>query len=201
MGMDSNDAPTWVIMAGPNGSGKSSAAKLLLPPSMTFVNADMIAQEQSGKRDTPADLRAGRTLVRILDNLEQERHDFAVETTLANLKLIPRLQRLQHSGYETQLIFMWLQSPELAVERVAARVRMGGHDVPEDTIRRRYERGLRHFFQSYMDVVDRWRLYDNSRLNDPRRIAGGGRGRITEVIQKELWLDIRERWSVSHAGR
>ncbi|MBL8039749.1 MAG: zeta toxin family protein, partial [Chthonomonas sp.] len=144
--MDSNDAPTWVIMAGPNGSGKSSAAKLLLPPSMTFVNADMIAQEQSGKRDTPADLRAGRTLVRILDNLEQERHDFAVETTLANLKLIPRLQRLQQSGYETQLIFMWLQSPELAVERVAARVRMGGHDVPEDTIRRRYERGLRHFF-------------------------------------------------------
>jgi len=199
MGMDSNDAPTWVIMAGPNGSGKSSAAKLLLPPSMTFVNADMIAQEQSGKRDTPADLRAGRTLVRILDNLEQERHDFAVETTLANLKLIPRLQRLQQSGYETQLIFMWLQSPELAVERVAARVRMGGHDVPEDTIRRRYERGLRHFFQSYMDVVDRWRLYDNSRLNDPRRIAGGGRGRITEVIQRELWDQICDRWGVLHA--
>lgn len=197
--MDSMDQPTWVIMAGPNGSGKSSAAKLLLPPTMTFVNADMIAQEQSGKRDTPADLRAGRTLVHILDDLEAARRDFAVETTLANLKLIPRLQRLQSSGYETQLIFMWLQSADLAVERVAARVRLGGHDVPEDTVRRRYERGLRHFFQSYMDVVDRWRLYDNSRLNDPRRIASGGRGRLTEVIQRELWDQICERWGVLHA--
>ncbi len=193
------DPPTWVIMAGPNGSGKSSAAKLLLPPTMTFVNADMIAQEQSGKRDTPADLRAGRTLVHILDDLEAARRDFAVETTLANLKLIPRLQRLQSSGYETQLIFMWLQSADLAVERVAARVRLGGHDVPEDTVRRRYERGLRHFFQSYMDVVDRWRLYDNSRLNDPRRIASGGRGRLTEVIQRELWDQICDRWGVLHA--
>lgn len=166
---------------------------------MTFVNADMIAQEQSGKRDTPADLRAGRTLVHILDDLEAARRDFAVETTLANLKLIPRLQRLQSSGYETQLIFMWLQSADLAVERVAARVRLGGHDVPEDTVRRRYERGLRHFFQSYMDVVDRWRLYDNSRLNDPRRIASGGRGRLTEVIQRELWDQICDRWGVLHA--
>lgn len=184
--------PQWIIIAGPNGSGKSTTANLLLPPSMTFVNADMIAQSISGVATTTADLRAGRLLVNLLDELESDRLDFAVETTLATQKLIPRLQRLQGDGYETHLIFMWLESPELAVERVRSRVRMGGHDVPEDTVRRRYARGLRHFFDSYWEAVDHWRMYDNSRLNDPVRIASGGRARSLEVNQPSKWDRIVE---------
>lgn len=187
-------------MAGPNGSGKSTAAKHLLPETTRFVNADQIAQEISGQGDTPADLRAGRMLVELMDGLESGREDFAVETTLANLKLIPRLQRLNGKGYETQLFFMWLPSPDLAVARVAARVRMGGHDVPEDTVRRRYERGLRHFFESYMNQVGRWRMYDNSSLNDPVRIASGGAGREVEVLVPELWEKIVRSW-VQIAGK
>lgn len=179
-----------IILAGPNGSGKSTTARLLLPPTIQFVNADMIAQEISGERSTTADLQAGRLLVERVDKLEKEGADFALETTLATAKLVPRIHRLQSLGYATHLIFFWLQSPELAVERVAARVRLGGHDVPEETVRRRYQRGLQLFFKSYIDTVDSWRMYDNSKLNDPDRIASGGRHRPIEIIEGELWAKI-----------
>ena len=187
-------APRMVIMAGPNGSGKSTTAALLIPESIQFVNADMIAQEISGERSTTADLRAGRLLVDTLDRLEEDKLDFAVETTLATAKLYPRLERLQRDGYEVHLIFTWLQSPELAVERVAGRVRMGGHHVPEETIRRRYERGLKHFFRTYIHSVDSWWMYDNSRLNDPVRIASGGRGKPIEVAKPDLWHRLESEW-------
>lgn len=186
--------PQWIILAGPNGSGKSTTAEILLPPSMTFVNADTIAQQISGEGSTTADLQAGRILVELLDLLEERQQDFAVETTLATQKLVPRLRRLQAHGYETHLIFMWLQSPDLAVARVMSRVRMGGHFVPESTVRRRYERGLRQFFNVYRSEVDHWRLYDNSRLGNPIRIASGGKSRKLEINQPETWDRIVKEW-------
>lgn len=186
--------PQAVIIAGPNGSGKSTCAELLLEASMTFINADVIAQELGGE-DTPnADLKAGRVLLERLSVLEEGRDDFALETTLSTRKLEGRVERLKTSGYEVHLLFLWLPSDDLAVERVAARVRAGGHFVPEPTIRRRFASGLRLFFNVFQPLVDTWRLYDNSRIADPRLIAWGRDQELFEAEQPALYEKIRSLW-------
>jgi predicted ABC-type ATPase len=187
--------PQAIVIAGPNGSGKSTCAALLLPEGFIFINADMIAQELSGQRGAIADLQAGRKLLDLLDDLECQKADFAVETTLATVKLAPRIDRLRGLGYQTHLIFFWLPTAELAVERVAARVRAGGHGVPEPTIRRRFASGLRHFFGTYRDTVDTWRMYDNARLTDPELIASGTRNCGVQVARTEQWRQICEAWA------
>lgn len=183
-----------MLIAGPNGSGKTTCARLLLPKGMAFVNADLIAQQMSGEAGAAGDLRAGRVLVDRLDEIEADRLDFAIETTLATKKLLPRIARLRADGYETHLIFLWLPNGTLAVQRVAARVRAGGHDVPEETVRRRYASGLRLFFSEYSKVVDTWRMYDNSRIAAPRLIAYGVAGKGVVAAQPKLWQAIRKVW-------
>lgn len=195
-GTETLEPPQAVVIAGPNGSGKSTCAELLLPPGMSFINADMIAQELSGERSTTADLRAGRILIERLEALVAERRDFAIETTLATKKLSPRLRKLAEEGYETHLIYLWMPSDDLAVQRVAARVRLGGHDVPEPTIRRRFRAGLQLFFSEYQPLVHTWKLYDNSKIADPKLIAWGSRGAI-ECRLPELYAEIREKWSTT----
>ncbi len=188
------EKPQAVVLAGPNGSGKSTCAELLLPEDMTFINADMIAQELSGERSTAADLAAGRVLIERMNSLNSNRKDFAIETTLATKTLLRKIESLHAEGYESHLFFMFLPNADLAVQRVAARVRAGGHDVPEETIRRRYISGLKMFFNHYMHEVDTWRLYDNSRIADPKIIAWGKRGGWIEVAQPELFDRLLARW-------
>lgn len=190
-----SDRPLAVVLAGPNGSGKSTTAEVLLPHDMTFINADMIAQELSGERNTAADLRAGRILLERLDVLVEERRSFAVETTLATKKLQTKIHLWEERGFETHLIFFYLPSPELALERVAARVRAGGHDVPPETIRRRYASGLRLFFGTYQGLVDSWRMYDNARIADPKLIASGRKGKEPECADPDQYQAIRRRWT------
>lgn len=182
----SSSPPQAVIIAGPNGSGKSTAAAKLLSPDMAFVNADMIAAEISGKAGTPADVGAGRLLLERVDGLQQNRQDFAFETTLATVMLVNRIDSWCKSGYDVRLIFFWLPSDDLAVERVASRVRAGGHGVPEDTIRRRYRSGVRNFFQTYRSLVDTWRVYDNSGSR-PLLVAKGAKSDTETVKDPELW--------------
>lgn len=192
--MNEKHPPQAVVIAGPNGSGKSTCADLLLPSGMSFINADRIAQEISGDGSATADLRAGRILVGRLDDLESKRQDFAIETTLATKKLEPRLRRLKEDGYETHLIFLYMPSDDLAVLRVAARVRAGGHNVPEETIRRRYRAGISLFFSMYQRLADTWKLYDNSRIAEPRLIAWGRGDEVEEIREPELYRVICERW-------
>lgn len=187
--------PQGVIIAGPNGSGKSTCATLLLPDHFTFVNADMIAQEISGIASTTADLRAGRILLQKLKELESQSADFALETTLANSALGKHIQRLRTNGYETHLIFLWLPNDELAWQRVMSRVKAGGHLVPEETVRRRYTRGIRNFFRPYRDLFDSWRIYDNSRVNEPELIASGKINGPIEVKMKDHWDKIMEEYN------
>ncbi|RYG70979.1 hypothetical protein EON77_13300, partial [bacterium] len=153
-------APKAVIIAGPNGSGKSTAATRLLPAGMPFVNADNIAQELTGQRGTSADINAGRILLERVGRLESEGQDFAFETTLATKTLSARVEGWRERGYRVHLLFVWLPSDDLSVLRVQGRVRDGGHDVPEATIRRRYRAGLQNFFGLYLPRVDTWRIYD-----------------------------------------
>ena len=143
--------PQIVILAGPNGAGKSTLAARFVPPGVPFLNADNIARTlaptASPLLGQNADLAAGRLLLAQIDKAVQAKTSFALETNLANRTLATRIPRWQQAGYTVSLVFVWIPSADLAVERVAARVRSGGHDIPEATIRRRYKAGLRSFFQ------------------------------------------------------
>ena len=159
---------------------------------MVFVNADMIAQQLSGEKGTSADINAGRLLLAQVEELESTRQDFAFETTLASKMLATRVASWQKRGYQVHLIFFWLPSEELACLRVEGRVRDGGHRVPEETIRRRYRSGLKLFFNSYVPIVDTWRLYDNSINAEPKLIARGDATGSCTVLLPDIWNKLTE---------
>lgn len=184
--------PLVVVLGGPNGAGKSTAASRLLPAELTFINADEVAKRLPKYPSTAADLEAARLVLQAMDELEQRGADFAVETTLAGRSLVSRVTRLRSLGYFFRLIFVWAPSVEYAIRRVADRVRMGGHDIPEETIRRRYMLGLKNFFQLYRPLADHWGMYSNTETEGFRIIAEG-RGRdIDQIVDPELWDRIRE---------
>ncbi len=161
----SDSVPSVIVLAGPNGSGKTTSAPRLLRDVLgvvTFVNADTIAQGLAAFSPELAALEAGAIMLSRLRRLGELRRTFAFETTLAGRSLSPWLAQLVATGYEFHLIYFWLSSPDLAVARVADRVRKGGHDVPEETIRRRYRAGQKNFFQLYMPLATKWQLFDNS---------------------------------------
>ncbi len=148
----SDSSPNVVVVAGPNGSGKSTAAPSLLRDYLgltEFVNADVIAQGLAGFHAEAVAIQAGRIMRARLRELASQRIDFAFETTLASRSFAPWLRELRDSGYRVHLLFLWLSSPELAISRVSTRVQQGGHHVPEETVRRRYHRGLQNFFTLY----------------------------------------------------
>lgn len=184
--------PSVIILAGPNGSGKSTAASRLLPAGMTFLNADEIAKGLVGYPSAGADLEAGRLLIGRMDERERCLDDFAVETTLASRTLAPRISRMQGLGYAFRLIFLWSPSVDFSIARVASRVRSGGHDIPEATIRRRYAAGLKNFFDLYRPLADVWDVHDNLDLGGFRLIAEGGRDRDDIVYLTETWRAMKE---------
>jgi predicted ABC-type ATPase len=135
-------------------------------------------------------LAAGRIMLQRLRELARRRESFAFETTLASRTFAPMLRRLARAGYCIHLLFLWLPSDDLAVVRVATRVRMGGHDIPEAVIRRRYRRGLSNFLSLYRSLATTWRLYDNAATNGPRLIAGGRGRKTTRVADRTTWTRI-----------
>jgi predicted ABC-type ATPase len=149
--------PHCVLIAGPNGSGKLTAATALIRDHfgvLEYVNADVIAQGLSGFNSEAVAFQAGRLMLRRVDQLTAQRTNFAIETTLASRSLLPRLRQMQSVGYQTHLLFLWLPSPDLAISRVALRVRQGGHDVPANVIRRRFRRGLSNLVHLYLPCMD-----------------------------------------------
>ncbi|HXD96687.1 MAG TPA: zeta toxin family protein [Candidatus Acidoferrum sp.] len=192
------ERPSVVVLAGPNGAGKSTLAGQLLVDVLgvsQFVDADLLARSLALSETAP--LTAGRAMLRRLDELTRARQSFGFETTLASRSFAPRIRRLRRSGYECHLVFLWLPAADLAVARVADRVRLGGHDVPEETIRRRYRSGLRNFFHLYQALTTTWRMYDNS-THQPRLIASGAGRETLTVNELHLWQRIRA--EAGHAG-
>lgn len=188
----SDPRPSVVILAGPNGAGKSTAAPALLHGTLAvneFVNADVIARDLSAVDPESAAIAAGRLMLARLRELAGQRVSFAFETTLASRTFAPWLRDLRASGY-VQLVFLWLPSADFAVERVADRVRAGGHNVPEETIRRRYRAGLRNFFNLYEPLASAWRLYDTS-SPDPRLVAEGLESQPIKVYDEAVWGVVR----------
>lgn len=184
-----------IVIAGPNGAGKSTTAPSLLRDTLQvseFVNADTIAGGLSAFRPDSVAIAAGRAMLERIRQLAEARVDFAFETTLASRSFAPRLARLKRNGYHVHVLFLWLESADLAVNRVAARVRLGGHDVPEGTVRRRYQRGLRNLFGLYLPLADSWQVFDNSRAERPQLVASGRRDGAEQVANAPLWQRITE---------
>jgi predicted ABC-type ATPase len=201
---DPGDSPSVIILAGPNGAGKSTAAPKILPNLLgigEFVNADVIAQGLSAFAPERHAIEAGRIMLKRLRALADARGNFAFETTLASRSLAPWLAELVRSQYRFHLFFFYLSTPELAIRRVAQRVRVGGHHVPEETIRRRYDRGLQNFFRIYMPLADTWAIYNNETPGAPRLIASGEHLNAETVEQATLWGRLLSEYGPSNKTR
>jgi predicted ABC-type ATPase len=186
------DQPHVVLIAGPNGAGKSTSAPMLLHTLgvTEFVNADVLAAGLSAFDPESVALEAGRLMLHRLRELAEARANFAFETTLASRSFAPWLAGLVRGGYAFHLFFLWLPRAEESVLRVRERVARGGHNVPEDTIRRRYQRGLANFFNLYQPLATKWRFYDNSHPAGPRPIANGVSRDIESVADRAVWSKI-----------
>ena len=188
---------TLYLLAGCNGAGKTTAAFTLLPGLLDcreFVNADEIARGLSPFQPETVSFQAGRLMLGRLRELLAAGESFALETTLATRHYLQFIAGAQMRGYEVRLVFYWLNSADLAVERVAARVREGGHSIPEPVIRRRYVSGLQLFFTSYRMAVDGWLLIDNS-TGTGQPVAEGSGNDLT-VYGADTWHHLISTYNV-----
>ena len=166
-----------IIIAGPNGAGKTTFALEFLPNEAScpvFVNADLIAAGLSPFRPELVAVRAGRLMLQQIGEHVRRGDSFAFETTLSGRGHARRIPRWRTMGYRVKLLFLRLPTPEMAIARVAHRVSGGGHDVPKSAIVWRFSSGWRNFENVYRDLVDDWKLYDNSG-RAPVLLAEGGR--------------------------
>jgi len=191
----SEAAPQVIVIAGPNGAGKTTLAPFLLRDKLgvlEYVNADPIALGLSGFDPASVTVKAGRVMLSRLHDLAKQRKTFAFESTLAAKHYAGWIEKLRHDGYAFQLMFLWLRSADLAVQRVRERVQAGGHHVPEQVIRRRYPAGLKNFSKLYQPLANTWAVYDNSHLPSPMMIAQGGQGGGKSIIHADLWESFQE---------
>lgn len=157
--------PRAVLIAGPNGAGKTTFAREYLPDepdAPRFLNADLIAAGLSPFDPDRAALRAGRLLLALVDEAVARRESFAVETTLSGSGYARAIPTWKAAGYRVTVLFLRLPSEDVAIARVAERVRQGGHDIPVPTIRRRFHAGWRNFQTLYAPLADEWLLFDNA---------------------------------------
>jgi predicted ABC-type ATPase len=186
--------PTLYIIAGPNGAGKTTAAEFLVPDVFQtdiFINADIIAAQLNPQEPEAVAFKAGRMMLeRVQETLTAEQ-TFAIETTLATKSYLNLVKQAQLLGYEVVLYFLFLPSADMAKERVILRVSKGGHFIPPDVIERRYEAGIKNFF-NFILKVDRWRIYKNDQ-SPPEFIAEGERETVAKIYNFELWERLRKR--------
>jgi len=187
------EQPRFLVMAGPNGAGKSICASFFLPPSMPYINADEIAKTLATEQTRDAEIQAVRIALQLMDQAEANRESFATETTLASKTLASRAARLRSVSYFFHLVYLWTPSPDFSVHRVAKRVKLGGHDIPEDTIRRRWLAGSKNFFSLYRPIADLWDVVDNATSSTPRLIATGRLGEPDDIQDPVLWDDLCRR--------
>lgn len=189
--------PHVIIVAGPNGSGKSTAAPALLQNALQvdeFVNADVIAQGLSAFQPEKEAIRAGRIMLNRIHHLAEKGSNFAFETTPASRTFASWISKLKKDDYQFHLVFLWLKDVDLAVSRVKERVRLGGHSIPEETIRRRYHSGIKNFFNLYRPLSDHWKFYDNSAMNKLSLIASSIEGEIS-IDNDIVWDQLQENYS------
>jgi predicted ABC-type ATPase len=157
--------PNLYIIAGCNGAGKTTASFTVLPEMLDceeFINADEIARGLSPFNPDKAAIEAGRLMLSKIDRLISNKEDFAFETTLATRSYAKTIIKAKENGYTVTLVFFWLDSVDLAIERVKTRVLEGGHNIPNVVITRRYYSGLSNLFSIYIPICDYWMIFNNS---------------------------------------
>lgn len=160
-------SPTIYLIGGCNGAGKTTFARDYLPREvkcLQFFNADEIARGLSPLDPAAGMIKAGRVLLNEVHDSIRKRETFALETTLSGVTYARVLRTARASGYEIELHYLWLATPEEALARVRRRVRAGGHDVPESDLRRRFARSLRHLSSHYLPLATTWAIWDNRGL-------------------------------------
>jgi predicted ABC-type ATPase len=158
-------SPRCIIIAGPNGAGKTTFAREFLSKEVGvvhFVNPDLIASGLSPLRPELAALAAGRLFLLQLDRLARSKDDFAFESTLSGLTYLNRLKRWKAAGWRIEIVYLRISSPRLALRRISARVKQGGHNVPRRDVLRRFTRSRSNFEKHYRLLADAWSVYDNS---------------------------------------
>lgn len=181
------------MIAGPNGAGKTTTALSLISDAEVideFLNADEIARGVAPIHPESVSLIASKLMINRFKSLVEANKNLAFETTASGVNYIKHLKDAQAKGYEIQLLFLWLYSPELAVMRVEHRVSQGGHDIPEKTIRRRYYSGIRNLIKHYLPLSDRALILDNSKAGLNNVIARKDLKEELMVIEPNIWKEI-----------
>ncbi len=187
--------PKLYIIAGPNGAGKTTASYTIFPEIFNcneFVNADEIAKGLSPFNQESVAIKAGKLMLQRIDELLENNISFAFETTLSTRSYTSVVKKAKELGYEVILTFLYLNSAELAVNRVKRRVNEGGHNIPEETIKRRYQKGLQNFFKLYQPIVSKWVLIDNS--NGILQMICEGAGKELNCVNEIAWEKIKSEY-------
>jgi predicted ABC-type ATPase len=181
--------PNLYIIAGCNGAGKTTASFTILPEMLNcreFVNADSIAAGLSPFNPESVAIEAGRIMLMRINELLRAKVDFAFETTLATRSYLSLIKDAQAAGYRVTLLFIWLDSPETAIQRVARRVAKGGHNIPQDVVERRYYRGISNLITLFIPVADTWMIVNSANVViEP--IAEGGLGIGSIISNDYIW--------------
>ena len=188
--------PNMYIISGCNGAGKTTASYSLLPELLDcreFVNSDEFAKSLSPFDPSAAAVSASRFMLMKIKYMLKKSKDFCIETTLATRSLTGIIRDAKELGYEITLLYLWLNSEELAIKRVKDRVNSGGHNISEETIRRRYKLGLSYFFDTYSPICDKWILADNSKT--PFTVVAEGTGDLTFIKDHDKYKLI---WAMCH---
>ena len=186
--------PNLYVISGCNGAGKTTASYTVLPEILDceeFINADEIARGLSPFNPDKAAIEAGRIMLSKIDEFIKNSLDFAFETTLSTKSYLHTIKEGKENGYEVTLLFFWLDSVELAIERVKTRVAEGGHGIPEKVIRRRYYSGIKNLFDLYIPVCDYWMITNNSNPN-LELIAEGNYETITKIENNRIFELIKK---------
>jgi predicted ABC-type ATPase len=181
--------PNLYIIAGCNGAGKTTASFTILPEMLNckeFVNADGIAAGLSPFNPESVAIEAGRLMLSRIHELMGAGVDFAFETTLATRSYVSLIKAAQNAGYKVTLLFIWIDSPATAMQRVAERVVKGGHNIPSEVIERRYYRGLFNLINLYIPICDSWMIVNNEAVT-PEPVAEGGLNIENIIINKYIW--------------
>lgn len=186
--------PRLFIIAGCNGAGKTTASFSLLPEVLDckiFINADEIARELCPANVESVAFESGRIMLEQINENIRQGETFAFETTLSARSYRETILLAEAMKYHVTLIFFWLESVEMAIERVKKRVEEGGHNIETDVIRRRYTRGVQNLFEIYLPLVSEALVYDNSH-GKPDLIASIEFNGLTEIKNAEQWEKLRK---------
>ena len=179
------------IIAGCNGAGKTTASKRFLPSILEcrqWVNADEIAYGLSPLDPQSVSFQAGRLMLERIQELLNQNVTFAIETTLSTRACRNLVLQVQARGYRVELVFFYLPSPQIAIRRIAHRVKNGGHHVPDDVVIRRYHRGLNNLKEIFMPIVDHWDIY-RYEGNAYVLMATGNKGDTCNLFDSSIIMD------------